>query len=116
VVEIVREIVTRKLIGVYNVGTASPPTVHEVYSRLLERAGSRSRLVALPAWLFRGAAIALDRVGLSPLTPDQYQRLADPWILDPSKLLAAIKYRPRYDALRSMVDTYEAFVAPAASG
>jgi short-subunit dehydrogenase len=103
------EVIEKRLEGVYNVAVAQPPAAGAVYSRLLRHAGSRSRLVPVPARLFRTACRALEPVGLAPLAADQYHRLADAWIIEPSSLLERTAYTPRYDATRSILDTYDAW-------
>lgn len=102
-------VIEKRITGVYNVATAEPPSVQEAYSRLLSHAGSRSRLVPVPASLFRNGCRALELVGLAPLAADQYHRLADAWIIDPARLLERTGYTLRHDGARSILDTYDAW-------
>jgi short-subunit dehydrogenase/dTDP-4-dehydrorhamnose reductase len=95
--------------GVYNVATPDPPSAREAYSGLIAHAGSRSTLLPVPAWTFRSACVGLDLVSLAPLAPEQYHRLADAWVVDPSALLAKVGYTPRYGGVRSILDTYDAW-------
>jgi len=111
--ELTARIVEQRVGGVYNIAAAHPPTAREAYSGLIAHAGSRSRLVPVPAWAFRTGCVALDVAGLAPLAPDQYHRLADPWVVDPSRLLERVSYTPRYDGIRSILDTYDAWARSA---
>jgi dTDP-glucose 4,6-dehydratase len=115
VTEIVAEILTREVGGVYNVGSLYPPVAEAVYSKLIFHARSSSRLVPVPAGMFRNGFRLLDVLKLSPLTCDQYYRLTDPWIIDASQLLDRIKYSLKYDEITSITDTYDAYVADAQS-
>lgn len=110
VAKIAARIVTEGLSGTYNLGAPYPLTASEVYSRLVAHAGSRSRLVPVPAELFRMGCAGLDLVGLSPLTADQYHRLADSWILDSSRLSGKISYTPKYAEVQSVLETYDAYM------
>ncbi len=109
VARITSAIIEGRLGGVYNVGTPNPATAYSMYSALVAHAGSKSRLIPVPAGVFRRACLALDRVGASPLTPDQYHRLADSWILDTSKLEAHVPYAIAHDGVKSLLETYDAF-------
>jgi short-subunit dehydrogenase len=111
--ELTARIVEQRVGGVYNVAASHPPSAREAYSRLIAHAGSRSRLVPVPAWAFRSGCTTLDVVGLAPLAPDQYHRLADDWVVDPSRLLERLSYAPRYDGVRSILDTYDAWTRSA---
>jgi short-subunit dehydrogenase len=103
------EVVERRITGVYNLAAAVAPAAGEVYGGLLRHASSRSRLVPVPVSLFRRACQALEPLGLAPLAADQYHRLADSWILDPTRLLERTGYKPRFDGTRSIMDTYDAW-------
>ena len=105
------QVIKHKIQGVYNVGSVQPRGAFDVYSSLIRHARSRSRLVALPARLVRTGFRALDILKLSPLTMDQYYRLTDSWIVDPSKLSAKLNYSLKYDETRSIIDTYDAYYA-----
>lgn len=114
--ELTARVIERGLEGVFNVAPPTCSTAREVYSALLTRAGSRSRLLPVPAWMLRSACATLDVVGMSPLTGDQYHRLADPWIIDPARLLTATGYTPRYGGIRSVLDTFDAWAARKPAG
>jgi dTDP-glucose 4,6-dehydratase len=113
VAEIVAEILMREVGGVYNVGSLHPPTAEAVYSKLILHARSCSRLVPVPAGMFRSGFRLLDALKLSPLTSDQYYRLTDSWFVDASQLHNQIKYLPRYDEITSLINTYDAYIAVA---
>jgi short-subunit dehydrogenase len=114
--ELTARVIEQRVSGVYNVATLDPPGMREAYTRLFAHAGSRSRLVPVPAWAFRSGCVALDVLRLAPLAPEQYHRLADGWVLDPSRLAARVGYAPLHDGVRSVLDTYDAWVRSAEEG
>ena len=109
VASITAQILKRKALGAYNVGSPHPPSTFQVYSNLISHAHSQSKLVSVPARLARTGFQVLDVLKLSPLTADQYYRLTDSWIVDPSKLYDRLKYPLKYDEVRSIIDTYDAY-------
>jgi short-subunit dehydrogenase/NAD dependent epimerase/dehydratase family enzyme len=111
--ELTARVLEQRVDGVYNLGAPDPPSAREAFARLIEHARSRSRLVPVPAWTFRAGCVALDLAGLAPLAPDQYHRLADAWVIDPSRLLDRLSYTPRHGGVRSILDTYDAWARSA---
>jgi nucleoside-diphosphate-sugar epimerase len=112
IAEITAQILKSKLLGVYNVGSPHPPSTFQVYSNLIKHAHSHSKLVSVPAGLFRTGFRLLDVLKLSPLTADQYYRLTDSWIVDTSKLYDRLQYSLQYDEVQSITDTYDAYCTP----
>lgn len=106
---ITAQIVKRRVPGIYNIGTSHPPSTFQVLSSLIRYAHSQSKLVSVPARLTRTGFRILDALKLSPLTEDQYYRLAESWIVDSSKLYDLLKYSLKYDEVRSIIDTYDAY-------
>lgn len=111
VAKITAQILKTRLVGIYNVGSPHPPGASQIFSELIRHAKSGSKLLPLPAWLFRSVSVALDLVGLFPLSAEQYHRLSDSWIVDSSKLLSRLKYSLIYDESHSIIDTYDAYLA-----
>lgn len=59
--------------GTYNLGSANSPTVHELMTEFLARAGSRSRLVRTPGGLVKTVLRGLNLLKISPMDPEQYE-------------------------------------------
>lgn len=109
VAEITTQILESQILGIFNLGSSHPPSAAEVYSKLIHHANSHSKLISVPAGLFRSGFRILDVLKLSPLTSDQYYRLSDSWIVDSSKLFGQLKHSLKYDEVRSLIDTYDAY-------
>src|SRR5438046_6755569 len=68
---------------VLNLGADGVPTVRAQVEALIRHAGSRSRVVAIPAALVRNAARVLRLLGLSPLLPEPHPPPDTTVIFDP---------------------------------
>ncbi|MGH7895541.1 MAG: NAD-dependent epimerase/dehydratase family protein [Candidatus Binatia bacterium] len=93
--------------AVLNLGAAEVPTVRAEVEALIARAGSRSRVVAMPAALVRNAARVLDVVGLSPIVPEHYLLADATFVLDVSAAERALGWRPVYSNVRMMAEAYD---------
>jgi nucleoside-diphosphate-sugar epimerase len=100
--------------AVLNLGAEGVPTVREQVEALIAHAGSRSRIVPIPAPLLRTAARLLDRVHLSPIVPEHYLLADSTFVLDVSRAKALLGWRPRFDNIQLTIDAYDWYVAHAA--
>jgi dTDP-glucose 4,6-dehydratase len=82
--------------GAYNLGSLDPPTVDELLTRLIEAAGSRSRLLHAPAILVKPALAALDLIGWPLMDPEQYLIADEDCVVDVSKAERELGWRPRF--------------------
>jgi UDP-glucose 4-epimerase len=80
--------------GIFNVGSENVPTLAEMFSELIRRAGTRSRLTPLPRNLAVGALRLLSSMGLSPLGPYHYRMLASNFEFDTTRIRTATGWRP----------------------
>jgi UDP-glucose 4-epimerase len=80
--------------GIFNVGSENVPSLAEMFSELIRRAGTRSRLTPLPRNLAVGALRLLSSMGLSPLGPYHYRMLASNFEFDTSRIRTATGWRP----------------------
>jgi nucleoside-diphosphate-sugar epimerase len=96
--------------GVYNVGTDRFGTLREAYQRLIEHAGTGSRVVALPVGLSIHALRVLDWMRLSPLAPWHYLTYHKPFYFDVTPLLA-MGWKPRYSNDEMFAESYDDFLA-----
>jgi len=80
-----------------NLGSLDPPTVRELLERVIATAGSRSHLVPVPARPVKAILTALDALGLSPLYLEQFQIADENYLVDVSRTVTRLGWRPRYD-------------------
>lgn len=100
--------------AVLNLGADRVPTVRAQVEALIAHAGSRSRIVTIPAGLLRTAARALHLVGLSPIVPEHYLLADATFVLDTTRARTVLGWQPRYDNVALTIDAYDWFVAHAA--
>lgn len=93
--------------AVLNVGSDDVPTVREQVAALVRHAGSRSRIVAIPAPLLRTGARVLNALRLSPIVPEHYLLADSTFVLDVSRAKAVLGWRPRVSNVQMTIDAYE---------
>jgi len=99
---------------VLNLGADGVPTVRAQVEALVRHAGSRSRIVAVPAGLLRTAARALGLVGLSPIVPEHYLLADATFVLDTTRARTALGWTPRLDNVALTCAAYDWYAAHAA--
>lgn len=92
--------------GVYNVGSDNVPSLREAYQRVIEVAGTGSRLAHLPRRTTLLAMRAAYRLGVSPLGPYQYSMIAEDFLFDTAKIKAEMGWRPTSDNSTMLVEAY----------
>ena len=97
--------------AVLNLGADDVPTVRAQVDALIAHAGSRSRVVPLPAALLRTGARVLTRLGLSPIVPEHYLLADRTFILDTARAKAILGWQPRCSNVRMTVDAYDWYCA-----
>jgi len=97
--------------AVLNLGAVDVPPVRSQVEALIAHARSRSRIVAIPATMLRGAARALHAVGLSPIVPEHYLLADKTFVLDVSRATAVLGWRPRYTNVTMTTESYDWYVA-----
>lgn len=78
-----------------NLGSANPPLVHVLLSNLIQRAGSRSRLIETPAAAIKSLLGFLSLLKISPLDPEQYQIADQNVVLDIRRAAQVLNWTPR---------------------
>ncbi len=96
--------------GVANVGGRVSGTVREDLEALIRHAGSRSRVVGLPAAPARLALAALDLTGLSPLQRWHRLSAAHDLVLDCSLAYEHLGFEPRAAGSDCLIRTYDWFM------
>ena len=78
----------------FNIGSDKVKSLREVYQYVIEKAGSSSRLVALPKAPTVLAMKLCYRLGLSPLGPYQYKMISESFVFDTQKIKAMLGWEP----------------------
>lgn len=99
--------------GTFNVGSREPATVRDLMTDLCRRAGSRSRLLPLPAGPARLGLGLLWSVRLSPLNPEQYRIAPLDYVLDISAARAGLGFEARHPDTDSLFAAYRWYVGMA---
>lgn len=101
-----------------NIGSdpATVPTVREQVEALIRHAGSRSRVVPIPASLLRNTARVMHVFGQSPIVPEHYLLADTTFILDIDRARRALDWEPADDNVRLMTDAYDWYVAHGTGG
>jgi len=97
--------------AVLNVGATDVPAVRDQVQALIRHAGSRSRVVAIPAALLRTAARALDVVRLSPIVPEHYLLADATFVLDVSAARRVLGWQPTRSNVAMMCEAYDWYCA-----
>jgi dTDP-glucose 4,6-dehydratase len=58
--------------GVFNLGSNEPPTLNELFPKVLHTLGRNNKIVRLPQAITERALLFLDTYNLSPLAPEQF--------------------------------------------
>ncbi len=96
--------------GVFNLGSADPPSVRALLTELCARAKSRARLVHLSAGLANAGLTLLDWVGLSPLAPEQYRIASRDYVLATDRARTQLGWVPRFGDADMLWAAYESYL------
>jgi len=97
--------------AVLNLGAVEVPSIREQVEALIRHAGSRSRIVTIPAALLRNAARVLNAVRLSPIVPEHYLLADTTFILDVTEAERVLGWTPRHTNVSLLCDAYDWFCA-----
>lgn len=102
--------------GAFNLGSDNPPTVNALLIELIQRAGTRARLVHLPRRLAGVALRTLDWFGAAPLAPEQFLIAGADYVLDNRRARESLGWRPRYDDVEMLWQAYCTYTRGTAAG
>jgi len=94
----------------WDLGFVQHSPLREAYQRLIEHAGTGSRVIALPVGLSINALRLLDWTRLSPLAPWHYLTYHKPFYFDVAPLLA-MGWKPKYSNDEMFAESYDDFLA-----
>ena len=91
---------------IFNIGSDNVLSFNEVYSYVIEKACSRSRIAHLPR---KGAILAMKLcyfLGISPLGPYQYKMIASNFVFDTAKIKEKLHWQPTRSNQEMLLDAY----------
>lgn len=92
---------------VYNLGSDDPPKVKDLLSNAIELVGSKSRLLYLNEFTSLKALRALDWLGLSPLSPEQFEIANLNCVLDTSETKRELGWQPTKSDLQILLESFD---------
>jgi dTDP-glucose 4,6-dehydratase len=97
------------IVGVFNLGSDEPPTLNELFPRVLSELGRNNRIIRLPQAITEKVLLFLDAYNLSPLAPEQFLIAGQNCSLSTNKFKAQTGWKPEFsdkkiitDALRNL--------------
>lgn len=93
----------------YNLGAEAPPTVRDLLTAVIARAGSRSVLVPTPAGAVRSVLAVMDRAGATLMYPEQYAIADADYVLDTTRTRADLNWMPARRDEDILFDAYTHF-------
>jgi nucleoside-diphosphate-sugar epimerase len=93
--------------AVLNLGATEVPTVRDQVRALVAHAGSRSRIVAIPAAVLRNAGRVLNVVKMSPIVPEHYLLADANFVLDLTQAKRVLGWEPAYSNVRMTTEAYD---------
>jgi nucleoside-diphosphate-sugar epimerase len=95
----------------YNLGATRFGTVRDDLEELIDHAGSRSRVVALPALPARVFLAALAALRLSPISPWHYRSASRDIVVDVARAEHELGWTPLRSNAEALADSYDWYVA-----
>lgn len=103
--------------GDYNIGALEYGTVREDIQKLIDHAGSGSRLVPIPVWATEASLGGLRMTGLSPFSKWHWRSAYTPFYFDMDPVCEELEWRPKLSNADSMIKAYDIYLStPGASG
>ena len=101
----------REKSGIYNVGTDKYSTLRDDLTALISHAGTKSRVVGLPANIAMTTLTVLDFLRLCPLAPWHYLTYHKPFYFDISKPMNELGWKPKYGNVEMLIESYDWIIA-----
>lgn len=102
--------------GIYNCGARAVPTMRGWVEAVIAEAGSRSRVVGLPAGPLKGLFRTLDAARISPLRADQYLIADRDYYLDTRRAQKNLGWQPEHDGISAVLDSFRWYRARLGGG
>lgn len=91
----------------FNIGSDDVKSFHDVYSAVIARAGTGSRVANLPKRPTLLAMRAAHALGVSPLGPYQYKMIAEDFLFDTSRIKSKLDWRPTFTNEEMLFKAYD---------
>ncbi|MEW5946193.1 MAG: NAD(P)-dependent oxidoreductase [bacterium] len=98
---------------IFNARADDVPSLLEVTTALVKHAGSKSKIIKVPAALGVNALRLLNVFGLSPMRPEHFELLTRDHVMDTRKIKEKLGWAPRWSYLESVKEMYDWFVREA---
>ena len=95
VCEVILKMLERDTEGIFNIGSDNPPRVTELFEATLRNLGIKKRIIKIPSLLAFGILNLLDKLGVSPLAPEQFRIANIDYVLNTNKLNRELNWRAR---------------------
>ncbi|CAN2169986.1 WcaG Nucleoside-diphosphate-sugar epimerases [Candidatus Nanopelagicaceae bacterium] len=82
--------------GIFNLGSSEPPTLNELFPRVLRNLGRKNRIIRLPRKLTEKILLTLDYFNLSPLAPEQFLIAGQNCVLSTKKFMDQTGWAPQH--------------------
>jgi nucleoside-diphosphate-sugar epimerase len=96
--------------GVYNIGAARYGTLREDLNALIRHAGTKARVVGIPAGPTIAALRLADWLRISPLAPWHYLTYHKPFFFDLARPIGELGWKPRYGNEETLIQSYDWFL------
>ena len=95
---------------VFNVGTDRYGTLKEDLVKLVQHAGTGSKIIPLPVKLAKITLSILFRLRLSPLVPWHYNSMYKTFYLDITKAKQLLRWKPMYSNQEMLIESYDWYI------
>lgn len=97
----------RKSNGVYNLGSEEPPAVRDLLSSAMRSMETKSRLIYLNPDIALFTLRILDTLGISPLSPEQFEIASLDRLLDTSDTTRDLGWQPSKTDLEMLLESFD---------
>ncbi len=94
---------------IFNIGSDNVKTFNEVYKYVIDKSGSKSKLIHLPKWFMILGMKICYMLGISPLGPYQYKMIAENFIFDTEHIKKELGFVPTKTNEEMLFTAYEYF-------
>ena len=95
---------------IYNIGADGAMTLRELYQKVIDFAGSTSKIVSLPKTPALIILSILDRLNISPLGIYQYTMIGRSLYADTKKIKKNLDWKPKKTNLDTFIDNYKWYI------
>jgi nucleoside-diphosphate-sugar epimerase len=102
---------TQNVSGIFNIGSDNPPNLDDLFKTTLLNLNRKKSIIKIPTKFAVLIFDILDRLGLSPLTPEQYKIAGLDFVLDTDKIKKQLGWSPTkndqamlFDSLNNLIN------------